>query len=58
METLLVFLDVERPILIEVATEVYGSQLDDGLGHRFSPAHARSFHVVLDLRLRTWPNRS
>src|SRR5207248_10948301 len=34
--------------LIEVAAEVYGPQLDDGLGHRFGPAHARSFHAVLD----------
>src|SRR2546429_4958903 len=48
MQAFLVFLDVEGPILIEVAAEVYGPQLDDGLGHRFGPAHARSFHAVLD----------
>src|SRR2546421_2480280 len=41
MQAFLVFLDVEGPILIEVAAEVYGPQLDDGLGHRFGPAHAR-----------------
>src|SRR5437773_11041205 len=48
MQAFLVFLDVEGPILIEVAAEVYGPQLDDGLRHRFGPAHARSFNAVLD----------
>src|SRR5437763_15159111 len=48
MQAFLVFLDVEGPILIEVAAEAYGPQLDDGLGHRFGPAHARSFHAVFD----------
>ena len=42
IEPLLVFLDVKGPILIEVATEVNGSQLDDGLGHSLGPAQAPS----------------
>ena len=48
VDSFLVFLDVERPGLIEVATEVSGSELDDGLGHSLGPAHARSLHAVLN----------
>ena len=45
---MLIFLNVKGPILIEVATEINGPQLDDSLGHSFGPAHAGSFHAVLD----------
>jgi len=48
VDSFLVYLDVERPVLIEVATEVSGSELDDGLGHSLGPAHARSLHAVLN----------
>src|SRR5579863_5246559 len=48
MKTLLVFCDVEGPVAIEVPAQVDGSELDDCLGHRLSPAHSRTLHSVLD----------
>lgn len=44
----MVVFDVERPVAIKVPAQVDGSELDDGLGHRFSPAHSRALHAILD----------
>src|SRR5271165_1523029 len=48
MKALLVFCDVEGPVAIEVPAQVDGSELDDSLGHLFSPAHSRTLHPIFD----------
>jgi len=48
MKALLVFCDVERPVAIEVAAQVDGSELDDCLCHLLSPSHSRTLHSILD----------
>ena len=45
---MLVFFDVERPIGIKVTAQVNSSELQDGLGDGFGPAHSRTFHPILD----------
>ena len=48
MEALLILCDVEGPIAVEVPAQVDGSELNDGLGHRFGPAHSGTLHSILD----------
>src|ERR1022692_3587203 len=48
IEAFLILVDVELPVLIEVAREIDSSELDDGLRHLFGPAHAGTLHAVLD----------
>ena len=45
---MLVFFDVERPVGIKVTAQVNSSELEDGLGDGFGPAHSRTFHAILD----------
>jgi len=40
IQATLILLDVEVPIVIEVAGEANGSERDDGFSHLFGPAHA------------------
>src|ERR1700694_2224297 len=48
VKSLLVSFHVKRPVTIEVSAQIDGSQLDDGLGHRLGPTHARSLHAIFD----------
>ena len=40
--------DVERPVLVEVSTEIKRAEFDDSFGHGGSPAHAGALHAVPD----------
>ena len=40
MESFLLSLNVERPVWVEISTQVNRSELHDSLRHSFSPAHA------------------
>ena len=40
--------DVELPVVIKVAGEADGSELDDGFSHLLGPAHAGTLHPVFD----------
>src|ERR1035437_10027627 len=48
IEAFLILVDVELPVLIEVAGEIDSSELDDGLRHLFGPAHSGTLHSILD----------
>lgn len=37
-----------RPVAIKIAAQANGSELDDGLGDAFGPAHSRTLHPILD----------
>ena len=39
---------VAGPGGIKVPAQVDGPELDDGLGHRLSPAHSQTLHPILD----------
>src|SRR5438270_9625838 len=41
-------LEVEVPVVVQVAAEEEGTQLDHGLGPGQAPAHSRSFHSIFD----------
>ena len=40
--------DVELPVVLKVAGEADGSELDDGFSHLLGPAHAGTLHPVFD----------
>ena len=40
--------DVELPVVIKVAGEADGSELDDGFSHLLGPTHAGTLHPVFD----------
>ena len=44
----LILFDVELPVVIKVAGEADGSELDDGFSHLLGPAHAGTLHPVFD----------
>ena len=48
MEALLLTLNVEMPVVIEVAGEEGGSELEHGLGHGHSPSHTGALHPDVD----------
>src|SRR5579864_9230141 len=48
IQALLILFDMELPVLMEVAGEMDGSELDEGFGHVFGPAHAGTLHAVFD----------
>src|SRR5438105_2512328 len=48
VEAVLLLLQVEVPVVVEVATEVEGAQLDHGLGPWQAPPHPGAFQSVFD----------
>lgn len=48
MESFIFARNMKGPVRFEVAAEIHSPQLQHRFGHRWSPAHPRPFHPILD----------